>query len=243
LPEVPPLPIRADCVSLHPGGMELALGDLWNLSLVDVTTGADRPPIFQGVGAASLFGFDWNRKRSPISALEYSSDGNTLCAGHRDGTVTLAEGRSGKILFRFRAHDGAVLRLSIRVDGALLATASRDVVKVWEVSSRKELISLPGRVCASFSPDGKLLAGATADNLLRIWNTETWQEVYSLRGHSAPVNCLAISPDGRYAVSADCARYNSEFRRVDPGSRSEMYLWDMKSGEQVGVPHEKWTRG
>lgn len=51
-----------------------------------------------------------------------------------------------------------------------------------------------------FSPDGRWLATAGTDHLVRIWNVATGQEVRRL-AHNGAVRTVAFSPDGRWLVS------------------------------------------
>ena len=54
----------------------------------------------------------------------------------------------------------------------------------------------------AFSPDGSRLAVACADNLIRLWDVASRQEVAELRGHGAYVRAVQFSPDGTRLASA-----------------------------------------
>ena len=54
----------------------------------------------------------------------------------------------------------------------------------------------------SFSPDGKMLASASYDNTVKLWNTATGQVIKTLTGHTNYVWGVSFSPDGKMLASA-----------------------------------------
>jgi WD40 repeat protein/tRNA A-37 threonylcarbamoyl transferase component Bud32 len=78
-----------------------------------------------------------------------------------------------------------------------------------------------GSVC--YSPDGRHLASAARDHMVKIWDAQSGAEVLTLRGHTGPVESLSYSPDGTRLASA-----GGEFQK--PG---EVKIWDARSGAEL----------
>ncbi len=80
-------------------------------------------------------------------------------------------------------------------------------IEVWDLGRGERAVTLGrgrylGRfTAAGFSPDGALLAVATAGGEIRLWRTEEWTEASVLRDHRGAIDALSFSPDGTRLLS------------------------------------------
>jgi WD40 repeat protein len=75
-------------------------------------------------------------------------------------------------------------------------------VKVWEMATGRLICTLepphPVRlVSVAFQRNGQLLASASVDGTIKLWDNRTWKQQEVLRGSSGGVQSLAFSPEGR----------------------------------------------
>lgn len=112
-------------------------------------------------------------------------------------------------------HKDAVYALAWSPDGRLLATAGYDrVIHLWEIPGtwpfdpKKEIV--PKRTLKdhsdtvyslAFHPDGKLLASASADRAVKVWDAATGTRLYTLSDPTEWVYTLAWSPDKKHLAA------------------------------------------
>jgi WD40 repeat protein len=196
-----------------------------------------------------------------VLGLAFSPDGRYLAAGGGGGNF------NDVAVFRLSATDAPrhfkhkywATCVAFSPDGRLLASGSGDdshsghnssvnhpsSVRVWDLATGQEVMYLQQRHSVwgvAFSPDGRLLAGATGDyknpkggipGEVLIWDVSTGRLLHTLKGHKACVWSVAFSPDGRRLVSGSGSWNSKEL----PG---EVKIWDVAIGQELLTLNGHW---
>ncbi|HKB40780.1 MAG TPA: WD40 repeat domain-containing protein, partial [Gemmataceae bacterium] len=80
----------------------------------------------------------------------------------------------------------------------------------------------------AFSPDRKLLAMASGDGTVGLWETDTGRKLRALTGHKRMLTAAAFSPDGRTLASASI---DKTIRIWDVAEGKELKRWPVKAEE------------
>ena len=87
----------------------------------------------------------------------------------------------------------------------------------------KEIQKLEGHggwvYAVAFSQDGSLLASASDDQTIRLWNPSTGQEIQKLEGHTNGIYAVAFSQDGSLLASAS---WDETVRLWNPATGQEI---------------------
>jgi WD40 repeat protein/serine/threonine protein kinase len=124
-----------------------------------------------------------------------------------------------------------VTSIDVSPNGDLVVSASgqakdipvNSMITIWEMSSKKALISLAGHTSyvnsVVFSPNGRYILSGSDDQTLRLWDMRLGMVSRCFKGHSGKVLSVGFSPDGHYAVSSS--------------SDHTVRLWNVTSGREA----------
>jgi serine/threonine protein kinase len=128
----------------------------------------------------------WNLKFQKPAACVCSNREIWAIAIHPGGQI-LVSGEDKKVQVRRLPHISSVVR-TLRVD---LSTDDTHGSKVYALA---------------FNGNGKLLASASADQKIRLWNSDNWSLMYTFDGHQQSVTSLGFLPNSNILVSAGADR-------------------------------------
>ncbi|MEB3280172.1 MAG: AAA family ATPase [Lyngbya sp.] len=151
-----------------------------------------------------------------VTSVVFSPDGRQIASASADGTIKLWNVENETEIQTINAHKGGVLDVKFSPDGQIIASGGSfdPAVKLWKLDGT-QLKTLKGHCesvqqteeCivvyeVSFSPDGEILASASGDRTVKLWNVQTGKEIETLKGHNKDVLGVSFSPDGQTIASS-----------------------------------------
>ena len=158
--------------------------------------------------------------------LRFSSDDKRLISvgEFTNGAIVWDLETQSKITI-LEGHDRFCQYTEFSPLGNFILTSSIDnSARIWNSVSLEHLttVTQPDWVtCATFSHNEKLLATCSKDELVRLWDTSSWQELSALAGHESEIRMVSFSPDDKFLASG----------ALDQTIR----IWDCNTRHQVQV--------
>ncbi|KAL5201330.1 hypothetical protein ABZP36_035684 [Zizania latifolia] len=168
----------------------------------------------------------------PIRSLAFNKKGTLLAAAGDDDGIKLIATIDNTISKVLKGHKGSVTGLSFDPRNEYLASIDTfGTVIFWDLCTGTEARAL-SRIAPTFgsdrsinnvlcwSPDGQFLAVPGLRNNVVMYDRDTGEMVFTLKGeHEQPVCSLCWSPNGGYLVTA--------------GLDKQVLIWDVKSKQDI----------
>ncbi|KAG7381530.1 hypothetical protein PHYPSEUDO_005948 [Phytophthora pseudosyringae] len=207
------------CVRFSSDGTMMASGCHKTAQVFDVKTGdrkflVSRPAGSNGQTPTSQANAAANEADDAyVRAVCFSPDCTKLVAGMPQNTIRVWDIASNEEGPAMTGHESEIYSLDYVND--LIVSGSGDrKVRLWDARNGqcKKIFGnesggpSDGVTSVALSPDGRLLAAASLDKVVRIWDTETALLLDRLEGHSDSVYSIAFSPDGKNVISGSLDR-------------------------------------
>ncbi|WP_159785191.1 WD40 repeat domain-containing protein [Sodalinema gerasimenkoae] len=164
-----------------------------------------------------------------VTSATLNQQSTQVVSTAHDRTVKVWDIETGEELHSFLGHTDSVYSAYFNANGTQMVSASSDgTVKVWDLNRGEELhsfevdsnplrtipdplprdgssITVPhyrGGAHANFNPDGTQVVSASADGTVNVWDLNSSEPLYSLRGHLDAVYTVHFNADGTQIVSA-----------------------------------------
>jgi WD40 repeat protein len=168
-----------------------------------------------------------------VASVAFSADGRRALSGSIDKTVRLWDLDSLSEVRNFRGHTDNVVSVGFSEAGTQTLSASRDgTIRICDLESGGEvrrIISQMAIVGLAFSSDGHTALGTcirsptrllpAPKNTVRLWALESGRELRRFEGHADLIWSVALSPDGRRALSGS--------------EDNSIRLWEVDSGREL----------
>lgn len=136
-----------------------------------------------------------------VSAVAFSPGGGLVATGSGDRTVKVWDAKSGEEVATFCGSSETILDVAFGGDDhTVLAGGNDRRVNRWDVNET-QFWRIKGHqepaTGAVFFKDARLLASASQDKTVRIWDVDTARELWRSPAQTEPITDVAVSPDDR----------------------------------------------
>jgi len=172
-----------------------------------------------------------------VSSLMVSLGGKYVVSRGNNRTIKIWNISDGSLIKERQCGLKMANSIAYSPDGKYMASGfCDDIIKIWNASDDSLIQTLEGHSnwinSVSFSRDGKYIASGSIDNTIKIWKVSAAANapadkpdgplIRTLWGHTASVNSVSFSHDGKYIASGSADKtvkiWHSRRDCTSPGS-------------------------
>lgn len=200
------------------------------------------------------------REGIAVRKLAWAPSHNSLLYSYGDNTVWIMDIPSGKVRQIFEAYSGRIDALAWSSEASFIAAGywdrkkygkanggaedDRPEILLWDVKKERVVSRITSHDSyinhIAWMPDQPILAAASADHTISIWNMLEGRQLTSLETHTSPVTGVSFSAGGALLASTaepdDMVRGTVRLWRTDTW-KELIILKELESAEQALAFH------
>lgn len=165
--------------------------------------------------------------------IKFSSNGRYVAIAEEIGHLTVYDLDSLQMMYNIDTQSGGLYEVDFNADGSKIVAACIDgSIRIFNALSGSLEHTIPnahtGAVFAiDLSDDDQYIVSGGEDNLVKLWDMNSYSHIRDFTGHTGDVKCVKFTPSGYRILSGDTG--------------DDVIVWNRESGALITTLQEHWA--